>query len=113
MIVLLADDEPMVLKIATRLLEFCKHEVVPATDGAAAVELLRSRDDIDIAILDQSMPKMTGVEALAELRSFRPDLPVLISSGNTLLEFDDPLVLQLQKPYRIEALEEALANFTK
>lgn len=113
MIILLADDEPMVLKIATRLLEFFEHEVVPATDGVEAIEVLRSRKDIDVAILDHSMPRMTGIEALAELRSFLPELPVLISSGLSHLDIEDPNVVQLQKPYRIEALEGALSQFIK
>ena len=110
MVVLLADDEPMVLKIATRLLEFLEHEVVQATDGQAALELLRSREDIQLAILDQNMPQLKGTEVLAELRKFLPEMPVFLSSGYADLEVEDPLVTQLRKPYRIDALEAELAK---
>lgn len=110
MIVLLADDEPMVLKIASRLLEFLEHEVLQAADGQMALELIRSRDDLDLVILDQSMPKLKGTEVLAELRKFRPELTVIISSGHADLDVQDPAVTQLKKPYRVDTLEAELAR---
>jgi CheY-like chemotaxis protein len=110
MIVLVADDEPMVLKIATRLLEFLEHEVVQATDGQEALEILESRNDIALAILDQSMPQLTGTEVLAKLRGFLPELPVFISSGHAPMEIEDPLVTQLHKPFLLDTLEAALAK---
>ena len=56
------------------------------------------------------MPDLTGTDVLALLRVFRPELPVLISTGERLLELDDPRSSLLEKPYRLEVLEQALAN---
>jgi DNA-binding NarL/FixJ family response regulator len=53
--------------------------VAEAADGAAAVERAL-RDDIDLAILDVTMPRMTGLQAVAELSRRRPELRTLILS---------------------------------
>lgn len=108
--VLVADDEPLVLKILVRLLEFLEHEALSAENGSNALRLLREHDDIDLAILDQNMPDLTGTDVLSELREFRPELPVLISTGERSLELEDPRSSLLEKPYRLETLEQALAN---
>ncbi|WP_407655894.1 response regulator [Capillimicrobium parvum] len=50
-----------------------------AGDGAEAVELARTTP-LDLAILDVSMPRMTGLQAAAILANERPELPVLMLS---------------------------------
>src|SRR5215207_487662 len=51
--------------------------VAEAGDGAEAVELARGAD-LDLAVLDVSMPRMTGLQATAELARIRPDVRVLM-----------------------------------
>ena len=51
-----------------------------AANGKDALELAR-RDDIDVLLLDISMPGQGGVDALAAIKARRPELPVLILSG--------------------------------
>jgi len=53
--------------------------VAEAADGAEAVEQALS-DEIDLAILDVSMPRKTGLQAVAELTRRRPELRTLILS---------------------------------
>ena len=53
--------------------------VAEAGDGLEAVELAM-RDDIDLAVLDVSMPRMTGLQAARELARRRPELKLLILS---------------------------------
>jgi DNA-binding NarL/FixJ family response regulator len=53
--------------------------VAEAGDGLEAVETAR-RSELDLAILDVSMPRMTGLQAAAELASLRPQLRVLMLS---------------------------------
>ena len=53
--------------------------VAEAGDGAEAVELAL-RENVDLAILDLSMPRLTGLQAAAELHARRPDMRVLILS---------------------------------
>jgi len=81
-LVLVADDEPMVLDFAVAALESMGFQVAPAKDGAEAVaRFMASPERFRLALLDLTMPRMDGVEAFAELRKVRPDLPVILSSG--------------------------------
>jgi len=51
-----------------------------ASTGREALELVR-RGDLDVVLLDLSMPDQSGVDALAAIKAREPDLPVLILSG--------------------------------
>jgi DNA-binding NarL/FixJ family response regulator len=79
--VLLADDHALVRSGLRMVLDRQPdiEVVAEAGDGAEAVKLALS-EDVDLAILDVSMPRLTGLQAAAELRSQRPDLHVLILS---------------------------------
>lgn len=79
--ILVADDHALVREGLKRVLD---HEpdlgvVSEAADGAAAVELGLD-DRIDLAILDVSMPRKTGLQAARELSRRRPELRTLILS---------------------------------
>ena len=79
--VLLADDHTVVRRGLRFVLdaEPDLQVVAEAGDGAEAVEKALS-DEIDLAILDVSMPRMTGIQAAEELTRRRPELRVLILS---------------------------------
>jgi DNA-binding NarL/FixJ family response regulator len=79
--VLLADDHALVRSGLRMVLDRQPdiEVVAEAGDGAEAVKLALA-EDIDLAILDVSMPRLTGLQAAAELRSQRPDLHVLMLS---------------------------------
>lgn len=79
--VLLADDHPIVLRGLVLVLDQQPDfEVVgEARDGAEAVERVLS-EDVDLAILDVSMPRMTGIQAAREIAQRKPDVRVLILS---------------------------------
>ncbi len=109
--VLVADDEPEVLKLVSRVLERAGFEVVGATDGAEALESFAARPDrYSLVVLDLTMPRMSGEEAFAEMRAQRPEVPVLITSGydeqEALARFDraDAGIGFLGKPYRVGEL---------
>ena len=109
---LVVDDEPMVREFAQRLLEAEGYEVLEAGAGREALELLRARlGQIDGVLLDLSMPGMDGDALISELRSFAPDLPVIVHSGHSLESTSERLAQWniagvLQKPYRAARLSE-------
>jgi len=79
--ILLADDHAMVRR-GLRLVLDAEPDlsvVAEAGDGVAALEA-GLRAEIDLAVLDVSMPRMTGLQAAAELSRRRPDLPILMLS---------------------------------
>ncbi len=67
--VLLIEDVPLNAKIATSLLEQRGHEVIWAEDGAEALALLDTEDDIDLILLDMQLPDMTGDEVARIIRA--------------------------------------------
>jgi DNA-binding NarL/FixJ family response regulator len=79
--ILLADDHALVRAGVRHILDAEPDltVVAEAADGAEAVELAR-RTTLDLAVLDISMPRMTGLQAARELTSRRADVRVLILS---------------------------------
>ncbi|MBI5070822.1 MAG: PAS domain S-box protein [Deltaproteobacteria bacterium] len=112
--VLVVDDEPLVRRVARRILETGGFHVIEASDGLEASE--RFRDDpgsIDLVLLDFDMPRMNGAEALDALQLVDPAVRVLLSTG-----FGDERWMQLfrgkklsgviEKPYAAAALLSAV-----
>lgn len=79
--ILLADDHAMVRRGLRHVLdaEPDLEVVAEAEDGRSALSIARS-EEIDLAILDISMPRLTGMQATRELLKRRPDARVLILS---------------------------------
>ena len=108
--ILVVDDEPMVRTMARDLLETAGFSVVEASTGVEAVELYRSDGtDIDVIILDMTMPGMSGAEALRKIRAIDGDARVILTSGydgqDTVAELKAmEEVAFLQKPYRARTL---------
>jgi EAL domain-containing protein (putative c-di-GMP-specific phosphodiesterase class I) len=82
--VLLVDDEPVVLRSFERLLRGVGN-VVPCDTAIAAIEHVRN-GGIDVVVSDISMPGMTGLDLLREIRSFDQDLPVILATGLPTVE---------------------------
>jgi two-component system, OmpR family, alkaline phosphatase synthesis response regulator PhoP len=66
--VLVADDEPHLLRLVKFRLEREGYEVLTAIDGEAALEIARNEQP-DLCVLDVMMPKRSGFDVLRELRS--------------------------------------------
>jgi DNA-binding NarL/FixJ family response regulator len=78
---LIADDHVMVRR-GLRLILDAEPDfrvVAEADDGAEALELARA-NELDLAVLDVSMPRMTGLQASAELARRQPELRILMLS---------------------------------
>lgn len=79
---LVVDDEEAVLDMLAALLERFGYEVILARDGKEAVAAYdRNASSISLVVLDLIMPVMGGEQALAELHSRKPELPVLVSTA--------------------------------
>jgi two-component system cell cycle sensor histidine kinase/response regulator CckA len=112
--VLVVDDEEVVRRMARQVLEHNGCKVVLAEDGAEGVSLFcKDAGSIACVVLDLTMPVMGGEEVLKRIRSIRPDVPVILSSGYNQAEamrrFGGRGVSGfLQKPYRSATLMEAV-----
>ncbi|ARU03550.1 phosphohydrolase [Comamonas serinivorans] len=79
--VLFVDDEERVVNLL-RMIFRTQYEVLVATSGAQALELLRAHR-IDVLVSDQRMPGMTGIELLAQARELSPHTIRLLLTGYT------------------------------
>ncbi len=80
-LILVADDDPAILKLLGRFLESLGYAVELAEDGEIAVQLARARKP-DIALLDIFMPKKDGIEVLKELAGELPEAGFIMITGN-------------------------------
>ncbi len=114
-VALVVDDDRLVRMAATSMLELLGFEVVEATDGDEVLGLFRDRKlDPRVVLLDLTMARRHGVDALADLRTVNADVPVLMMSGYTE---EDSLARVgalacagfLEKPFSLEHLRDKLA----
>ena len=81
---LIVDDEPNILTTLRRALELEGYSVEVAGAGRIALEKARTQR-FDGVLLDVAMPEMDGLATLKALRELRPELPVMMMSGNATL----------------------------
>jgi CheY-like chemotaxis protein len=105
--VLVVDDEDVVRRMAQTALERFGYAVAVAENGKEAVEMFRARtNEIALVLLDMTMPVMGGERML---KTIRPDVKVILSSGYNEVEAiqrfsGKGLAGLLQKPYTATAL---------
>jgi DNA-binding response OmpR family regulator len=92
---LVADDSETVLLMLERRLEMAGYEVVTAGDGNEVLDYLRSAgpdEAPDLILLDAMMPRLSGVDALREIRAGGDDTPVLIISAHLYAESPEEMM---------------------
>jgi len=93
--ILIIDDEIEIVKILDVFLEKNGYAVTGLTDGNAALDMLRSPEEIDAAILDIKMPKISGIEILREMKRIGRKIPVVILSGSIGMQQDIDVLAEL------------------
>jgi CheY-like chemotaxis protein len=111
--ILIADDDRLVRVMLTDLLSELGYAVVQAENGAEAVAVA-AREAPDLLILDFLMPKLSGLDALLEIRRVRAVPAVLLTAiqEGSLRGLDgvEQVGALLQKPFSRKTLERAIAT---
>ncbi len=108
--ILVVDDDAAIRQVAMRILKHLGYTVLVAQNGLEGVTIFeQSSAAITAVLLDMAMPVMGGEEALRRLQTIRPDVPVLVSSGNSEVfareRFGNRGVAGfIQKPYTVAQL---------
>ncbi|MBI5866256.1 MAG: PAS domain S-box protein, partial [Planctomycetes bacterium] len=108
--ILVIDDESDVCEVVSAVLEPRGTVVLTTQSGREGIELFRAHSqEIDVVLLDVTMPEMSGIEVLVELRKIRPDVRVVLSSGYVQADLASDEIARtatgfLHKPYTIDGL---------
>jgi two-component system, NtrC family, nitrogen regulation response regulator NtrX len=83
--ILVIDDEPGIRSTVRDILEDEGHEVLVAEDAVVGLEAMDAGRP-DLAVLDVWLPRMGGLDALAEMKRRRPEMEVLVVSGHGTID---------------------------
>jgi PAS domain S-box-containing protein len=112
--VLMVEDEETLRLAVSKMLRKKGFSVIEAADGSAAVDLFQANaSNIDVVLLDMTLPRMTGREVVDALQRIRPDVKVVLTtaySENTawLALGGQQAHAFIRKPYRLAELERLL-----
>ena len=111
---LVVDDEAVIARVVSEQLRRLGYQVTSVNDPEDALELVaEDPEDFDLLLTDLQMPRMDGVELAARVGRIRPELPVVLSTGN---RWSIPASTAraagireiVDKPFRIEELAHVL-----
>src|SRR3954469_19778984 len=108
--ILVIDDDPRVRTGMRRFFEAKGYEVLEAETAGAAEEEFRSRPP-DVALLDYSLPELTGLELIPVLKQIDEFVPIVMLTGHGSIDLAVQAVKQgaedfLEKPVQLPALLE-------
>ncbi|HVE69944.1 MAG TPA: response regulator [Thermoanaerobaculia bacterium] len=110
---LVIDDDEQLVQNYRDLLSPYGFEVLIALNGEQAMPLVETNPDIQLVILDLSMPKMDGRQWLRWFRDRRQDSPVIVITGYKLEPDDEELKpsVVLEKPFHVAELLDMVGLF--
>jgi CheY-like chemotaxis protein len=113
--ILVADNEPSIVQLAETILQRAGYQVESAENGRRALEIYRQKKRvIDLVILDQNMPGLSGVETMNELLAINKEVRVLLVTGGDLPEPSWGTGMPgwgfLAKPYTVDKLVHAVRD---
>ena len=118
---LIVDDTPLNLKVACKLLErFGANQLVTCASGFECLDLIKQGETYDLILLDDMMPKMSGVETLKQLKEmpgFKTPTIALTANAITGMRekyladgFDDYLAKPIEKEQLIQVINQVLGR---
>ncbi|HYU51782.1 MAG TPA: response regulator [Gemmatimonadaceae bacterium] len=117
--ILVADDEPHIGRIIKMKLEQGPFRVSLAYDGQEALDFINNEDQVDLAVLDLMMPKLSGLDVLRQIREQErfKNLPcIILTAGGDAKHERDALALGatqfLTKPFSPKKLYALVARLT-
>ncbi len=112
--ILLVEDENAVARSLERMLELLGYDVTTCSDGRQALDVFKaSPRSFDLLLTDQTMPELSGLALAREVHDIRPDLPIVILSGDPGriqedISLDAGVLAVLAKPLEMHTLSLAL-----
>ncbi|MBV9347123.1 MAG: response regulator [Pseudolabrys sp.] len=111
---LLVEDEPLVAMLVVDLLNELGFQVLEAASGRKAREIAKNGlADIALAVVDLGLPDEPGEKIISEMKTIRPDLPIIVASGSGPGQNPQAFAVYeklhiLPKPYEFKGLRAAI-----
>ena len=111
--ILLVEDEDMVRAVAERALARAGYEITACSGGEEGLAAIAQGAEFDLVVSDVVMPGMDGPAMVREIRSQRPEIPVLFMSGyaeeSLRSEIDIPNMHFIPKPFSVAGISDKVS----
>jgi DNA-binding NtrC family response regulator len=113
---LVADDDPEMLDLVASTLRGEGLLVAEAVNGADLIRLATDGPPADLVVTDVNMPEVGGLEVLSHMQKHHPGVPVILMTSFATrglcaeAAHKGPAAAILSKPFRLDALREAVAQ---
>ena len=114
-VVLVVDDEPVIRSLLAERLDLAGYEVIEASSGAEAIEIMGSDRQVKAVISDVQMPGVDGFALARWFAKHAPTVRVMLTSGKiSPLKMRKlmPEVRFFPKPFRLSTVVQELDDFT-
>jgi len=113
--ILVAEDEELNFILIEEYLNSLDVKLIHAKDGQETLDICKSKQQIDLVLMDIKMPKMTGDEAAKIIKKLKPGLPIVAQSAyvqeHDIERFSDIFDAYLAKPITEDVLKQIVNKF--
>lgn len=115
--ILVAEDDNINFLLIQKMLHKHTHHIIRAKDGQEAIDICTANAQIDLVLMDIKMPVKDGYTAFDEIKSFRPNLPVIAQTAYASSEDEKKILASgfrgyISKPINKERLFELIEGIT-
>ena len=112
--ILIVDDEKNIVSSLQEILNDEGYDIVTAEDGLDALEMVQAEPP-DLVLLDIWIPGMDGIEVLQAIKTYHPEIEVLVMSGHGTIDTAVKATKLgaydfIEKPFSVDALLETIAS---
>jgi len=114
---LLVEDDDDIIKLIKGILKTSKVKIYVSKTGEDAIDIIKTKK-VDIALVDYKLPYKNGILITNEIKSIKPDMPIILETGEKMLcentdmtkefQFDDVLCKPFDKGLVMNVLKKYL-----
>ena len=111
---LLVEDDDDIIKLIKGILKSSKVKIYVSKTGEDVIDIIKSKK-VDIALVDYKLPYKNGILITNEIKTIRPDMPIILETGEKMLcentemtkefQFDDVLCKPFDKSIVMDVLK--------
>ena len=115
--ILLVDDNPMNIRVASKFLQKWKAKVITASNGQEAIDLYQS-NELDLILMDLQMPILDGYSASIAIRKLSKSIPILALTADTMGDVEERVRKagmddMISKPFQPEDMKKKILSLLK